>query len=117
MRPAEVADVDFVGARSERIRLQAVKRQRLDFVLARRFARQSQATMCEASTSMRRFDSNSLRDDAQGATKGSFIRGNKLQSNTTALLGDEMTRIVNAQVIRDDVPMRNLLDFRRVFPR
>ena len=94
-----------------------MKIERLSLIEAGRFARQSQATMCEASASMRRFDSNSLRDDAQGATEGSFIRGNKLQSNTTALLSDEMTRIFNAQVVRDDVPMRNLLDFRRVFPR
>src|SRR5579864_8368655 len=58
MRLGELADVDFAGARCERVGVQAVKTERLSFVEAWRFTRQVQAfrlvkrSRCEALTVM-----------------------------------------------------------------
>lgn len=67
MRLCELADVDFAGARGERVGVQAVKVEWLSFVEACGFARQAQATILRGDLlSMRRFDSNVVGDGVQG---------------------------------------------------
>jgi hypothetical protein len=74
MRLGELADVDFAWARGERVRVQAVKVERLSFVEARGFARQDYShPFCEA-LPMLNFDCNGVGDGAQARDKNARLK-------------------------------------------